>query len=187
MKNRTAKAIDFTLGIFAVIFYAQIRLIRAFQLNKGLPSVSVWSQEPEMVKKDITLLSSIWLNTALFYFFGFWITLIIFASIILGFMIKKKFFPILVLGFLAFSCSKEANQQTYIYLSSEVVSVTVDDITLTESDTIMLPKGKTKYNITTKDGKDGLVEFIEFIPDGSHLVIHDHYTSIHGFNGKFRR
>ena len=183
MKNRTAKAIDFTLGIFAVIFYAQIRLVRAFQLNKGLPSVSVWSQEPHLVKQDMTLLFGVYFNCALFYFFGFWITLAIFASIILGFMIKKKFFPILVIGFLVFSCQKQATEKTYIHLTEHVSSVTVGDITVTESDTVMLPKGKNKYSITT-DGQDGLVQFWDVELE---YIVHDHYTEIHGLSGKFRR
>ena len=180
MKNKTATAIQTALGLLAIFFYAQVRLIRAIQLNKGLPAVSVWSQEPHLVKQDMTLLFGVYFNCALFYFFGFWITLIIFASIILGFMIKKKFFPILVLGFLAFSCQKEATEKTYIHLTDTVNSVTVGDITLTESDTVLLPKGKNKYSILG----DGLVQFWDVELE---YIVHDHYTDVHGYNGKFRR
>lgn len=180
MKKKTIIFINSMLGVLAVIMYIQVRLLRAVQFNRGLPAVSVWSEEPYLIKKDLTLLFGVWLNFWIFYFFGFWITLIIFASIILGFMIKKKFFPILVIGFLAFSCQKEASERTYIVLTEHVSSLTVGDITLTESDTVMLPKGKNKYSILG----DGMVQFLDVELD---YIVHDHYTDIHGSSGKFRR
>ena len=182
MKNRTAKAIDFTLGIFAVIFYAQIRLVRALQLNKGLPAIKVWSQEPEMVKKDITLLSAIWLNTALIYFFGFWVTLIIFVSIVLGVMIKKKFFPILVLGFLAFSCSKEANKMVRIDASG--CDVIINGNFTQNNDTLILPKKNTYEIVNSNPANNGGV-FRVFVLDGDYMTA-EKWELLDGKKGNFK-
>jgi hypothetical protein len=84
------KAKNYILGILAIIFYVQIRLIRSVWINRGVPSIEYWTKEKYMVFEDMALLTFVWINLILLYFFGFWITLAIFALEIITILVFVK-------------------------------------------------------------------------------------------------
>lgn len=81
---------NYILGMLAIIFYIQIRLIRSVWINRGIPSVEYWTKEKHLVFKDMALLSFVWINLILLYFFGVWITLAVFVIEIVAILIFIK-------------------------------------------------------------------------------------------------
>lgn len=81
---------NYILGILAIIFYVQIRLIRSVWINRGVPAIEHWSSDKQLVFSDMALLSFVWVNLILLHFFGIWITFGIFAIEIIATLIFIK-------------------------------------------------------------------------------------------------
>lgn len=74
----------YALAIFAVLVYAQIRVLKSVILWKGLPNIQTWVTEKEIVQKDITGLIFLWINLTVLLIFGwFWFILALAIQLII--------------------------------------------------------------------------------------------------------
>jgi hypothetical protein len=78
------------LTLIALIFYIQCRIIHTPIVWIGFPSLQMWITQGEMMKRHITWLIMMWINTLFIYFFGWYYLAFLLIQIIAIFVIIKK-------------------------------------------------------------------------------------------------